>query len=62
MKTHKPLKQISVTNPSFQEGYMAGMNDPGFITATQPEKINNPYPDKSMDAENYEAGYRAAIH
>jgi hypothetical protein len=37
-----------------------GMEDPGFVTATQPDKIVNPYEDPA-DAEAYESGYRSAI-
>jgi len=52
---------ISVTHPSFLQGYFDGSDDPGFVKAIQPESVDNLYPVGSEDYFQYEAGYRAAI-
>lgn len=53
--------RISVGHPKYVEGYLAGMEDPGYATATQPKTITNPYAEATEESENYEAGYRQAI-
>lgn len=54
-------ERISVTHPAFIDGYMAGTDDPGYTTATQPAIVENPHPVGTTEHRHYEAGYRAAI-
>lgn len=54
-------QQEAVGSESFQNGYMAGMDDPGFVDAKIPDTIPNPYPEGSDEWRNYDAGYRTAI-
>lgn len=53
--------EIDVTTGAFLDGYLAGCDDPGFVTATVPEMISNPYPEGTADHANYKAGYITAI-
>lgn len=56
------LGRIVTTHPAFTAGYMAGCDDPGFSTATQPAKIENPHPAGTLEHAHYAAGYWQAIH
>ena len=52
----------NLMTPAFCAGYDAGCEDPGFAIAKQPEEIKNIYDQGTVEHEDFEKGYRAAIH
>ena len=57
MTTQRP----NILTPAFQEGYFAVCKDPGYLTATLPDVIPNPYPAETPEHDEYRHGYETAV-
>jgi hypothetical protein len=54
-------RRPNTAHPVFVEGYMAGIEHPGFVSATMPDPIPNAYNPGTDEHIVFEAGFRTAI-